>query len=125
MITENVKRYFIITCFGGDFTRQQLCVACTPTMKTTTNKLDARLLRFPLFFSSSYFRLLFSLPRFRFFFYSHFRFHWNAKNVCTTIMTMICKILRIICASMLVDAHRSLMYLFKIIKHSYAAVIRR
>lgn len=79
---------------------------------------------FHCFFFFFLFSLVFSLSRFNFF-YSHFRFHWNAKNVSTTIMTMICEILHIICASMLADAHRSLMYLFKIIKHSYDAVIRR
>lgn len=110
-----MKRYFIITCFGDDFTPQQQQFGVHANDENDNNHVGA--CDYFVFHCSSLLRRSLScslLPRFNlcFFFHSHFRFHWNAKNVCTTIMTMICEILCFICASMLVVAHRSLMYLF-------------
>lgn len=51
-----------------------------------------------------------------YFFKFSFRFRWNVKNVCTTIMTMICEIFRFICVSMLTRLW-SLMYHLPICLH--------
>lgn len=66
-------------------------VACNHVGRTIT-LFSTLFVYFFFLFCAHLCSLFASLQKIIFLFHSHFRFHRNAKNVCTTIMTMICEI---------------------------------